>query len=114
LRRESIFVNHSTFEIELIRHAAKDKAINTFAAFKAGRSMMAGLKECVDRLSGASQWTPSIQEDAGYFISHIEHRPCFGKGRYAQELASRVDATDLPRYIHRAIGRLIQEVGKSH
>lgn len=99
LERVGIFVNDWTLEPELVGAGYVDELVSVYGELGASETKQKNMREELD--SG----TP---DDMVKFMNRIDESGK-GKGRFAQRLASKVDADKIPRYIRLAIERITQD-----
>lgn len=92
-----IFVNESTLEAELIKSGYQEEFCSVYEELGASRLQLQRFKAAIER--------NNIYE----VIKRIE-TVGMGKGRFAQRLASYLDANRVPLYIEKAIRHLVEKI----
>lgn len=100
LGKFGIFVNDWTLEAELIAERYGNELVKVYGELGASVTKQENMRDLLDNPTSV---------DICKFMNRVEESGK-GKGRFAQRLASKVDADRVPSYIESAIERVVTEV----
>lgn len=101
LEKFGIFIGEDTLEIDLAISGNTEEMIETLKELGAGQIALRKFREALSDTEN--------QENISYIISKIEE---YGKGRYAQRLSSKINKTNIPDYIKKAINYIVENITK--
>ncbi len=101
LGNHNYFVGSHTLEIDLVSHGCADAMIETLGELGASKTRIENFRQASDFSDG------QIEEKTKTLLTNIEH---FGKGRFAQRLASKIESHHAPSYIASASEAIIGTV----
>ncbi len=107
LASSGIFVNRSTLEIELLQSGHGNSFMETFLAIGIGENLKVKISTWIDEIISGD--CNNSQKAIKELMSRIENYPCYGKGRFAQILADKINPIQVPGYISEAIQYIVNK-----